>query len=199
MGAALGGTVGGAVGAASGAFAAAAATSLFVPGVGPIWWQACWGATSLERAELLPELLWQRGRAQSGHGLPHDDLYLYEDALRKGHSVLVVGAVDADLADHVRGTLTKAGAASVDAARDDWWLGLQDPQREKYEGDFANDRVHYRRGFETALHPKQRGRSLEANGDNGQSEAESSPRHAFRSGYKNGQAHQKSLEEKYRE
>jgi hypothetical protein len=130
--------------------------------------------------------------------LPHDDLYLYEDALRKGHSILVVAAKDADLAEHVRGTLAQAGAESVDAAREDWWLGLQDAEREKYEGNFEDEGVHYRRGFETALHPKQRGRSLDANGGNPQSDSDSIPRRAFRSGYESGQAHQRSLEEKYK-
>jgi hypothetical protein len=203
IGAALGGTVGGAVGAASGASLAAAATSLFVPGVGPIVVAGVLGATLFGASGAFAGVVVGSAVEHSlGDGLPHDDLYLYEDALRKGHNVLVVGAMEADLADQVRGTLTEAGAESVDAAREDWWLGLQDAQRETYEGDFDHDGAHYRRGFETALHPKQRGRSLEGSAgtgaDNGQSEAESRPRRAFRSGYENGQAHQRSLEEKYK-
>jgi hypothetical protein len=199
MGAALGGTVGGAVGAATGASLAAAATSLLVPGVGPVLVAGVLGATLFGASGAFAGVVVGSAVEHGlGDGLPHDDLYLYEDALRKGHSVLLVGAKDADLADKVRGTLAQAGAESVDAAREDWWLGLQDAERERYEGDFANDGVHYRRGFETALHPRQRGRSLEASAGNGQSEAESSPRRAFRTGYENGQAHQRSLEEKYK-
>jgi hypothetical protein len=198
MGAALGGTVGGAVGAATGASLAAAATSLFIPGVGPIVVAGVLGATLFGASGAFAGVVVGNAVEHGfGEGLPHDDLYLYEDALRKGHSVLVVGT-DPDLADQVRDTLAQSGAESVDAAREDWWLGLQDAEREKYEGNFEADGVHYRRGFETALHPQQRGRSLDANGDNKQADPDSRPRSAFRSGYERGQAHQRSLEEKYK-
>ena len=200
MGGALGGTVGAAVGAASGASLAAAATSFFIPGVGPILVAGVLGATVLGASGALAGVL--VGNAlehELADGLPHDDLFVYEDALRKGHSVLIVAADDSDTAERVRGTLTQAGAESVDAARQDWWLGLQDAERETYEGDFEHDGIHYRQGFETALRPKMRGRSFDdAVANSGQLSEKSLTHNAFRSGYERGQAHQRSLEEKHK-
>jgi len=200
IGAALGGTVGGAVGAAGGASLVAATTSLFIPGVGPILVAGVLGATLFGASGALAGILvgnaLEHGLAD---GLPHDDLFVYEDALRKGRSVLVVAADTNETADRVRGTLTQAGAESVDAAREDWWLGLQDAEREKYQGDFERDGIHYRKGFETALRPHLRGKSfaeVEASSDQGNGEAASN--NAFRSGYQRGQDHQANLEEKYR-
>jgi hypothetical protein len=199
MGGALGGTVGAAVGAASGATLAVAATSLFIPGVGPVLvagvlGATLFGATGAFAGAMVGNAL-EHGLAE---GLPHDDLFVYEDALRKGRSVLMVAADDGDAADRVRGTLTQAGAESVDAAREDWWIGLQDAEREKYEGDFEQDGVHYRKGFETALRPPLRGKPFEEATTVSDQVDESSYTHkAFRFGYERGQAHQKTLEHKY--
>src|ERR1700730_294873 len=197
MGGALGGTVGAAVGAASGASLAAAATSFFVPGVGPILVAGVLGATLFGASGALAGVF--VGTAlehELADGLPHDELFIYEDALRKGHSVLVVAADDNETADRVRGTLTQAGAESVDAAREDWWLGLRDAERGKYEGDFERDGIYYRKGFESALRPKLRGRSFDEAAANSEQRDEHSDK-AFRSGYERGQGHQRSLEEKY--
>ena len=201
MGGALGGTVGAAVGAASGATLAAVATSLVVPGVGTILVAGVLGATLFGASGAFAGALvgnaLEHGLAE---GLPHDDLFVYEDALRKGRSVLMVAADDSDAADRVRGALTQAGAESVDAAREDWWLGLQDAEREKYEGDFERDGIHYRKGFETALRPPLRGKSFEDAATAAANRVEESPysHQAFRFGYERGQAHQKTLEDKYR-
>ena len=197
MGGALGGTVGAALGAASGASLAAAATSLFVPGVGPILVAGVLGATLFGASGALAGVL-------VGNALEHelaqgDDLFVYENALRKGQSVLIVAADDSDKADRVRGTLTQAGAESVEAAREDWWLGLQDAEREKYEGDFERDGIHYRKGFETALRPLLRGKSFEdAATDSDHADKTPYSHKAFRFGYERGQAHQRDLEHKFR-
>ena len=198
MGGALGGTVGAAVGAASGASLAVAASSLFIPGVGPVLIAGVLGATLFGAGGALAGIL--VGNAlehELGDGLPHDDLFVYEDALRTGHSVLIVATDDSDTAERVRGTLTQAGAESVDAARENWWLGLQDAEREKYEGDFERDGFYYRQGFQTALRPKLRGRSFDVAATD-QLDEKLRSENAFRYGYERGQGHQKSLEEKYK-
>jgi hypothetical protein len=53
-----------------------------------------------------------------------------------------------------REALEQAGAESLDAARDMWWIGLRDAEEEEYtkEGkDFSADEALFRRGFEAAL------------------------------------------------
>src|SRR5258705_4300099 len=90
MGAAMGGTVGGAMGVAGGASLGAAAASLLVPGVGPVI------AGGILGAALLGVGGTAAGIAAGGalekelvSGLPHDELYLYEHALREGNSVVI--------------------------------------------------------------------------------------------------------------
>jgi hypothetical protein len=201
IGEALGGTVGGAIGVASGASLGAAAASLFVPGVGPVL-----------AAGILAAAVLGIGGAAAGmavgealeegidDGLPHDELYLYEDALRRGRTVIVAFVPDDDAADRVREVLAKAGAESIDAAREDWWLGLRDAEAEHYAAqgrDFQGDEISYRRGFEAALNAKWRGRSyaeLATSAD--QFFADSGTDQAFRLGYERGLAHLKRLESK---
>ena len=200
MGGALGGTVGGAVGAATGASLAATAASFFVPGIGPIVVAGVLGASLLGAGGALVGAVagnaLEHGLAQ---GLPHDELFVYEDALRKGHIVLIVAVDDGSNAERVRGILTQAGAESIDAAREKWWLGLRGAEQEKYEEDFDRDEFNYRRGFEAALRPSLRGKSLdEGTQDLSQLEKSLSADKAFRCGYERGQAHQRSLEEKYK-
>lgn len=200
MGGALGGTVGAAVGAAGGASLAVAATSFLVPGVGPILVAGVLGATLFGASGAFAgALVGNALEHELAQGLPHDDLFIYEDALRKGRSVLIVAADDNESADRVRGTLSQTGAESVDAAREDWWLGLQDAEREKYEGDFEQDGLHYRKGFETALRPPLRGKSLDgAPAGSAQVDDGSYSHKAFRFGYERGQSHQQTLEHKYK-
>jgi hypothetical protein len=61
-------------------------------------------------------------------GLPKDEIFVYQDALRKGRTVLIVLTEDEEQAGMVRGELTQAGAESLDAAREDWWVGLRDAE-----------------------------------------------------------------------
>jgi len=87
-------------------------------------------------------------------GLPADELFVYKDALRQGRSVLFVQARDDHEATLARETLAEAGAESIDAAREAWWIGLRSAEQEHYHalgGDFAQDEQAYRRGFEAAL------------------------------------------------
>ncbi len=58
-------------------------------------------------------------------------MFLYEDALRRGRTVVVVFAEEAQ-ADEVHAVMKEAGAESVDAARERWWIGLRDAEEQYY-------------------------------------------------------------------
>jgi len=164
MGAALGGVVGGAIGA-SGLMSTAVVTTL-IPGVGPI---AAVGMLSLALVGLLGgALIGATAGSALEHaladGLPKDELFFYEDALRHGRTVLIVATEDAAQAEAARVELVQAGAESLDAARDAWWVGLRDAEAATYTaqgGNFTRDEVMYRRGFEAALRADIAGTSYE--------------------------------------
>ncbi|MDQ5844294.1 MAG: hypothetical protein M3539_03280 [Acidobacteriota bacterium] len=190
MGTAMGGVVGGAMGVAGGASLGAAAASLLVPGVGPVIAGAILGAailgaggaaTGMAAGEALEEGL--------ANGLPHDELYVYEDAVRRGRSV-VIGFVETDeLRDTARNTLASAGAESVDEAREAWWVGLRDAEVADYHatgGNFQTDEANYRRGFEAALRNE--------SDSSGAGETDE----AFQRGYRRGQDYQKRIRESYK-
>jgi hypothetical protein len=99
----------------------------------------------------------------ASEGLPEDELFIYEDALLKGRTVVVVMAEDED-ANAVRGALELAGAESVDRAREMWWLGLRDVEKERYTAggaNFEHDERAFRGGFEAAMQLRNRNRSYE--------------------------------------
>jgi hypothetical protein len=163
VGAALGGTVGAALGVAGGLEAGAAVASLLVPGVGPVLALGILGAAVLgvggAAAGAFAGQALEEGLAR---GIPRDELYVYEDALRRGRSVVIAFVDDAEAADKARTELARAGAESIDAARDEWWVGLRDAEREHYTnqgGNFDKDEAKYRLGFEAAMRPDCRGRS----------------------------------------
>src|ERR1044072_5571085 len=126
MGKAVGGVVGGALGIAGGGALSAAAASLLIPGVGPVLAAGLVGAallgvggaaTGMAAGGAVGESLWE--------GLPHDDVFVYEDALRRGRSVVLVVADD-DVSEGIARDLFKEGGAeSVDAAGERWWGGLR--------------------------------------------------------------------------
>jgi hypothetical protein len=95
MGNAVGGVVGGAMGAAGGMTLGAAAASLLVPGVGPIMAAGLIGAALFGAGGVAAGMA--AGGALEGEiaqGLPHDEVFVYEDALRQGRTVLIVSAED---------------------------------------------------------------------------------------------------------
>lgn len=203
MGGAMGGAVGGALGAAGGATIGAAAVSLFVPGVGPII-----------AAGLLGAALFGAGGATIGAAtgsavedeiapqLPHDELFVYEDALRQGKSVVIGVTDDEAQAEAGRTVLGQSGAESLDAARESWWVGLRDAEQEEYAGqgkDFKTDEPLYRRGFQAALHPQSRGKSFDESTESLRGRfGPDCECDAFRCGYERGQTYQQSLGEKFK-
>ena len=165
MGAGLGGVVGAAIGLAGGMSGGTAVASLFIPGIGPII------AVGLAAAGILGAggaVMGSKAgnalEAASTHGVPEDEIYFYEDALRCGHTVLIAFAQDEHHAEQVRGLLHNAGAESIDAAREQWWIGLRDTERVHYQEPdehAAGSESIYRLGFEIALQPGMRGKSYE--------------------------------------
>src|SRR6185369_14562901 len=121
MGRAMGAAVGGAMGAAGGATAGLAVASLAVPGIGPLL------AFGMVGAGLLGIVGATAGAAVGntieeglGEGVPHEDIYLYEDALRHGHSVLIVYTDNDAQSDVAQDVLSDAGAMDLDELRENW-------------------------------------------------------------------------------
>lgn len=199
MGTAVGGAVGGALGVAGGLEAGMVAASALVPGVGPVFALGLIGAALLgiggAAAGAAAGAAVEEGLAQ---GLPRDELYLYEDALRHGRSVVFAITDDDDLAERARVELERAGAESIDAAREQWWIGLRDAEEAHYTsegGNFNVDEAAYRLGFEAALHPDRRGKTYENTINNLRARyADNCALEAFRRGYERGQAYQSSIE-----
>ena len=97
-------------------------------------------------------------------GLPADEIFFYEDALRQGRTVIIVMANGATEAERAQEILAEAGAESLDAARSAWWIGLRNAESEHYQAlghNFEQDHDVYRRGFEAALHRQARGKSYD--------------------------------------
>lgn len=191
MGKAIGGVLAGAVGAAGGAeLGAAAATSALLPVAGPAIAIGVVGAVLLSLG----------GAAVGGalenaltNGLPKDELFVYEDALRRGYSIVIVTPSDRSEQERAVAVLDGSGAESIDAARERWWIGLRDTEAFEYRADgfdFQRDETVYREGFEAALSCSTRGL------DEREVDALLKSRHpttyqqpAFRRGFDRGLAH----------
>lgn len=159
MGATMGGFLGGALGAAGGLELGTAASTILIPGVGPVLAiglaaAAVFGAAGVAGGAAAGAAL----EDTTTSGLPADELFVYKDALRHGKSILFVELPDDEDAERARAALGAAGAESIDAAREQHWIGLRDAEREHYEsngGDFTRDERDYRRGFELAMSEKE--------------------------------------------
>jgi len=156
-GAAVGGVVGGVAGAAGGM----AVASAFLPGVGPVV------ALGLLAGAVLS--LWGAATGAAledalAEGVPRDELFLYEDAVRSGRSIVFVWAEDQTRAEAARRIMREMGTEELDTARERWWVGLRSAEAERYTadgGDFDRDEARYRLGFAAALGAKTRGRTYD--------------------------------------
>jgi hypothetical protein len=168
MGAAIGGMLGGAIGVAGGLELGVAATVL-VPGVGPIIALGLLGAALFGTGGVIGgAALGEAAEEKSNPGVPSDEVFYYEDALRQGRSVVLVLAEDHGQEQRARKLLEDAGAESLDAAKKDWWLGLRDDEAEHYRAlghNFESDEDIYRAGFESALRRECRGKSVDEESD----------------------------------
>lgn len=195
MGAAMGGVVGGAVGAAGGFSLGAAVASLLVPGVGPILIGGLLGTTLLglggvEGGKVAGEAI----ENALVEGLPRDEVFVYEDALRQGRTVIVV---ETKQEKEVRAAMAAAGAESIDAARKKWWLGLRQAEKERYTAlgeDFERDEIVFRTGFESAQMRAMQGKSFEeAFPTLSDRYPDFADARAFREGYERGRAYADNL------
>jgi hypothetical protein len=165
MGRAMGGVVGGALGAAGGMTLGVTAANLLVPGVGAVVALGLAGAAILATGGAIGGAI--AGEAiedAMADGLPVDELFFYEQSLKLGRTVVIAFAKDNSEAEKAREVLRTAGAESVDAAREQWWVGLREAERSAYlklYDDFETAEFTYRRGFEAALHPATRGKTYD--------------------------------------
>lgn len=121
----MGGVLGGALGFA---------VSMAIPGVGQVT------GLGLAAAAILAALgsvagykLGDAADRVGSTGLPVDELYFYEDALRTGRSVVFAAVEDKRDEDTVRAILSDFGAESIDAARARWTTGLRDASDEVFD------------------------------------------------------------------
>ena len=198
----IGSAAGRGIGIAGGIMVGGAVGSFFVPGVGAV----------LIAGVLAAALLGTGGAAigaaagssideTAARNLRQDELHLYEASLRQGRRVLIALANDERQAQAAREAMARGGAESLDQARENWWHELRAAEEEAYkrEGrDFGLDETHYREGFEAALHPRARGKTLDESvvlfsqylGDDQQ-------REAFQRGYERGQAYHQDLLQRF--
>ena len=155
IGKAVGALMGGGVGITGGSLLIA-----LVPGLGPISALGLLGAAILGVAgAAVGAKVAGQLEESTAQGLPEDEIFVYEDALRKGRSVVIGMADNDDAAASLRELLKTEGAESVDAAREQWWIGLRSAEEGHYTksgGNFSDDEKFYRLGFEAALHARTR-------------------------------------------
>jgi len=126
----------------------------FVPGVGPII-----GLGMLASGLVGAALGAAAGAAIGKHaqGVPTEDLYFFDEAIRSGQTVVMVDAHDEVEETRARNLLERAGGRSVGAMRQEWWQNM----RESHRHEFNGREPEFRAGFEAALHPATRGRDYE--------------------------------------
>lgn len=203
----VGGAVGAAIGAAGGFELAAAVTTASIPGVGPVLAMGLLSAAVLGLAGAeIGVTVGAKVDGAATEGLPADEIFVYEDALRIGCSVLLAFATD-DNADYVWHVMDTAGAESVDAAHQQWWMGLRGTEKEHYSKtgkNFEQDEDFYRLGFEAALRARNRRKDYSQIASERNLELEeprlrnshSDLEEAFRQGYERGRVYSEILRKK---
>jgi len=155
MGKTFGAVLGGAAGLTGGSLLIA-----LVPGVGPITAIGLLGAAILGAAGATVGAS-TGGKLESSmsRGLPEDEIFVYEDALRKGRSMVIALSDNVDTSALLRDLLKAEGAETIDAAREQWWIGLRSAEENHYAAtgrQFTDDEKFYRLGFEASLHARMR-------------------------------------------
>src|ERR1700722_14350063 len=182
--------LGGAGGVAAGAPLGAALASLLLPGVGPIVALGIAAAAILGAGGAAAGVL--AGKRLEDHlftGLPEDEVFFYEDALRRGRAELIAFTEDEKHQAMVHRLLQESGAESLDAARESWWLGVRGAEQQHYQGDERS----YRHGFEAALRPRMRGKTYEEALELLCEHYPDASETLFRRGYERGQTHFSNL------
>ena len=155
----IGKALGAVVGAAGGFSGGSMLIAAMLPGIGVVTAAGLLGAAILSAAgAAVGAVAGDKLDNSLSQGLPEDEIYVYEDALQKGRSV-VIAMANGISEDSIREVLTAQGAESVDAARHQWWIGLRSVEEEHYSAtgnNFDRDEKFYRLGFEDALHARSR-------------------------------------------
>jgi hypothetical protein len=201
MGKAIGAVLGAAGGMSTGALVAAV-----IPGVGLVTAIGILGTAILTAAGAgVGVAAGDSLENRMTDGLPEDEIFLYEDALRKGRTVVIVFAEDETIATSVRERFTAEGAEAIDAARQQWWTGLRSAEQEHYAvsagTNFDRDEKFYRLGFEAALHARMRCKEFDQVSAEMESKLEDVQREhpgeevaeAFTRGYQRGREHYQHL------
>jgi len=124
MGALLGGSVG---------FASGSVLLALVPGLGPVTAVGLLGASILAAAgATLGLTAGNKVERAMSDGIPEDEIFVYEDALRKGRSVVIALTDDSRSTAEIREILSRNRAESIDAARKQWWIGLRSAEESRY-------------------------------------------------------------------
>lgn len=136
------------------------AATFLIPGLGPI------AGVGLFAGAIAGAGLGAAAGTAIDHktDVPKHDLYFYEDALRRGSTVVIIDPRDGDQETQVRNILEHAGGRSIESLRREWWNSVRETEREyaRQRGySFEQDEISYRSGFEAALHPETRGRDLD--------------------------------------
>ncbi len=150
------------MGAAGGATLGLAVATLAVPGIGPVLAFGMVGAALLGLVGAAAgSAIGDQVEEELGEGVPHEDVFVYEDALRHGRSIVIANVPD-DQGDRAREIIQNAGAEDIDALREHWWAEFRDEERAYYQRDgrdFDRDEATYRQGFLAAQHPRCRGKA----------------------------------------
>lgn len=130
-----------------------------IPGVGTATAVGLLGAALLvtagEAAEAFANTKFEDSSIEE---LLENEIFLYEDALRRGGSVVIL-IVDEAVADYWLLQFSNGGAESIDHARNQWWSARRTLERANYatlNQNFDEDEKFYRLGFEAALHARTR-------------------------------------------
>ncbi|HWP59425.1 MAG TPA: hypothetical protein VNL14_16145 [Candidatus Acidoferrales bacterium] len=197
MGKVIGGVVGAAAGLSGGVQLGALAGVISLPGIGPI------AAVGFAGALLAGAAGAAAGGALEDalrEGVPTDEIYFYEDALKKGRSVVIFQTDDPQTLKAGRAALLESGAESLDAAREEWWIGLRDAEEAEYdarEKSFREVEPTYRKGFEAALERPVRGKAYAEAADHLKRRYPEIYRsEEFRRGYERGLQHWQSQSKK---
>src|SRR5262245_23568038 len=200
MGTAMGAAVGGAIGAAGGATLGLAGATIVIPGVGPVLAFGLLGAALLGgTGAAVGAAVGEKIEEGLGEGLPHEDVYLYEYALRHARSLVIVHAENDDQFGKARALFNRTGALDLDRLRERWWSDLRENERSEYESqgrDFDVDEVSYRRGFEASQHSQRRGKSyVQSKAQLRKSFSDEELDEAFRRGYDRGASYHVTIME----
>jgi hypothetical protein len=174
-----------ALGAVTGSAMGLSAAAFFVPGIGPLL------AIGMAAGALVGAVAGGALENFIFPGIPEQELYVYQDALRKGRTGVVALAEDDHQANAARELFEQAGAESIDRAREMWWMGIRDIEQERYApvGNFSTDEPYFRRGFEAALESANRTKSYEQYLDTRREALNEEQQKAFRHGYERGRVY----------